>query len=176
MLVTGAADRAPERLAHLVYLDAYAPRDGQSMLDLMDPERRAATVEQVRATGEGWRIAPPPSVADPRTRVAQPFRTFVEPIRLTNAAAGALPRTYIRCTIDLITGRGEGQMAASFAPHAERARAEGWRYRELQAAHNCILAAPGAVADLLLEVVSGVWAGTRTRGDGALIAIAYRGH
>jgi pimeloyl-ACP methyl ester carboxylesterase len=154
MPATGAADRAPERLAHLVYLDAYAPRDGQSMLDLMEPNRRAATLEQVRTTGEGWRI-PPPLAGDPRTRVAQPFRTYEPPIHLTNMAAAAVPHTYIRCTIDLITGRGEGPMVAGFAPHAERARAEGWGYRELEAAHDCIRAAPRAVADLLLEVVSG---------------------
>src|SRR5689334_5875269 len=34
MVATGVADRASERIAQLVYLDAFAPRDGESLLDL----------------------------------------------------------------------------------------------------------------------------------------------
>ena len=41
MVITGAADRAPERIARLVYLDAFVPEDGQSLLDIIPPERRA---------------------------------------------------------------------------------------------------------------------------------------
>ena len=32
MVITGVAERAPERLAHLVYLDAYVPRELTSLL------------------------------------------------------------------------------------------------------------------------------------------------
>src|SRR5207248_5461012 len=39
MVIAGVAGRLPERLAHLVYLDAYAPEDGQAMTDLVPPER-----------------------------------------------------------------------------------------------------------------------------------------
>ena len=34
MVVTGVADRMPERIQHLVYLDAFLPSDGQSLYDL----------------------------------------------------------------------------------------------------------------------------------------------
>ena len=34
IVITGVAERAPERLRHLVYLDALVPRDGQSFLDM----------------------------------------------------------------------------------------------------------------------------------------------
>ena len=40
MVITGVADRMPERIAHLVYLDAFVPEDGQSMLDIVPAERR----------------------------------------------------------------------------------------------------------------------------------------
>jgi pimeloyl-ACP methyl ester carboxylesterase len=153
MVVTGVADRVPERLGQLVYLDAYVPRDGESMLDVIDPARRPLIEEQVRTLGEGWRIPAPGPIMDWRAEVAQPFRTYAEPIRLTNPAAAAIPRTYVRCTIDSFTARRDGPAVASFAPHAERARAAGWRYRELEADHSCARTSPEAVAELLLELV-----------------------
>ena len=30
MIITGVAERMPERLSHLVYLDAWVPRDGEA--------------------------------------------------------------------------------------------------------------------------------------------------
>jgi pimeloyl-ACP methyl ester carboxylesterase len=40
MVITGVADRAADRVSHLVYLDAFVPRDGECLLDLL-PEERA---------------------------------------------------------------------------------------------------------------------------------------
>ena len=40
MVVTGVADRMPERLAHLVYLNALVPADGQSGFDLLPTTMR----------------------------------------------------------------------------------------------------------------------------------------
>lgn len=41
MVATGVADRAPERIRQLVYLDAFVPGHGQSLLDLLPPGRGA---------------------------------------------------------------------------------------------------------------------------------------
>ena len=38
MAITGAAERVPERIGHLVYLDAFVPQDGQSIGDLLGPQ------------------------------------------------------------------------------------------------------------------------------------------
>ena len=54
MVATGVADREAARIARLVYLDAFVPRDGQSVLDLQPPEIR----ERMRSAvldGDGWR-------------------------------------------------------------------------------------------------------------------------
>jgi pimeloyl-ACP methyl ester carboxylesterase len=59
MVITGVADRVPERLAQLVYLDAEVPMDGQSEFDLLPPEERAVYQESARSKGQGWRILPP---------------------------------------------------------------------------------------------------------------------
>src|SRR5207248_3061546 len=35
MIVTGVVERVPERIRHLIYLDAFVPRDGQSLADIL---------------------------------------------------------------------------------------------------------------------------------------------
>ena len=156
MVITAVAEQAADRLAHLVYLDASVPEDGQAALDLLDPATRAAREERVRSEGEGWQMLPPPveqfgitAEADARwvrpKLVAQPFRTYQEPVRLTNAAARALPRTYIYCTV--------GPWTNIFAPFARKAQATGWRYRELATGHAAPVLEPQKLANLLLDIV-----------------------
>ena len=41
MVATGVADRAGNRVARVVYLDAFAPEDGQSLFDLVGPKAQA---------------------------------------------------------------------------------------------------------------------------------------
>ena len=63
MVISGVADRLPQRIARLVYLDAVVPEEGQCLLDLIPPDRRAAMEALVEAEGNGWllpRFAPAP--------------------------------------------------------------------------------------------------------------------
>jgi pimeloyl-ACP methyl ester carboxylesterase len=150
MVATLVADRAPGRLAQVVYLDAFVPRDGQCLLDLLPADFRTHMREAARAHGDGWRIPPNPPPADtgpedlawilPR-RVLQPVRCFEEPAKVTGAGAG-LPRTFVYCT----------RLAPGdvFGPFARRARTEpGWRCLEIDASHSPNVTAPAALADLL---------------------------
>src|SRR3712207_5559246 len=59
MVITGVADRVPERLAQLVYLDADVPLEGESDLNLVPADERAGYEEAARTRGEGWRVPPP---------------------------------------------------------------------------------------------------------------------
>ena len=156
MVATAVADRAPERLAQLVYLDAFVPRNEQCLLDLESAETRARMREAARTAGDGWRIPPnpiPPDLSEadvawvlPR-RVMQPLKTFEQKVTLTGAGAG-LPKTYIYCTR---TAPGD-----VFGPFAERARTEpGWRYFELDASHTPNITAPEALAALLDKIAAG---------------------
>ena len=56
MVATGVADRARDRIAQLVYLDAFVPKDGQSSFDLQGAETRNRMRELAKTAGEGWRI------------------------------------------------------------------------------------------------------------------------
>jgi pimeloyl-ACP methyl ester carboxylesterase len=58
MVITGAADRVPDRIGHLVYVDTFVPRDGESMQDIVPLEINRFRRE-ARAHGDGWRVDPP---------------------------------------------------------------------------------------------------------------------
>src|SRR5258705_7398602 len=60
MVATGVADRARARVRRLVYLDAFVPRDGQSLLDLLPADVRERMREAARSAGDGWRGPPNP--------------------------------------------------------------------------------------------------------------------
>jgi pimeloyl-ACP methyl ester carboxylesterase len=164
-VVTGVADRAPEHIALVLYLDAFVPEDGQSVFDLVAPDRREALEALAKSEGSGWlvpRFAPPPwetivrdmwgvaNPADVRWLVDRlgptPLGHFKEPVRRTNPVAEKLPRAFVRCT---------KFPNARFDRHAEMAqRSENWRYRELAAHHHAAVTIPDRVADTLLELAS----------------------
>jgi pimeloyl-ACP methyl ester carboxylesterase len=161
-VITGVVDRAPERIARLVYLDAFVPEDGQSVLDLIPRERRAAMETLVASEGGGWllpRFAPPPwetfareswqitGEADlgwilPRL-VPTPVGHFRDPVRRRNPRAETVPRTYIRCL---------DWPHATFDRYAEAARrSPAWTWRGLSASHLPYITQPGEMTELLLE-------------------------
>src|SRR4029453_13164243 len=105
MVISGVADRVPERIPSLVYVDAFVPRDGQSLVDQMSPEGTNRMREGARTAGDGWRI-PPISAARfndapenqewvDRQSVPHPLRTFEEKIRLTGAIDRITKRRFI---------------------------------------------------------------------------------
>lgn len=55
MVVAGVQDSVPDRLAHVVYLDADVPRDGESDFDVSGPEFRDEMERNAHSSGEGWR-------------------------------------------------------------------------------------------------------------------------
>lgn len=154
MPITGVAERVPERLSHLVYLDAFVPRDGESLLDLLGPRAHAETERAWQNSDDGWRVLWPGDTTTPRPWppatphfVPQPWKTFSRPLAVRNPAAAALPRTYVRCTAD--KGQGDDAFERSWA----RAQEGGWRLRELDGGHDAVKAEAGAA--LLLELFPG---------------------
>jgi pimeloyl-ACP methyl ester carboxylesterase len=165
LVITGVADQVPERIAHIVYLDAFVPQDGQAILDIMPADRRSPMRALVQNEGQGWlvpRIAPPPweiivreiwhitDQADlqwvlPRLS-ATPLGHFKEPVHRKNAAAEKLPRTYLRCP---------EYPNAVFDSYAQAARkSKGWHYGELSASHLPFVTHPTELADRLIEIAA----------------------
>ena len=159
MVITGVADRLPERLAGLIYLDALVPQDGQSVLDLQPPERRASILEEVAA--KGGRFWPPRTgayygVRDPARQAwvdgkctPQPFQTLFERVRLEGPPGGKVARKlYILCTDPPLAYMRRFYEWASDAP--------GWEVSELATGHDAMITQPKALAGLLAE-----WAARR---------------
>ena len=149
MVATGVADRAAPRLQQLVYLDAFVPRDGQSLHDLVPPEHVA---HQRDHAIDGWKVQPTPVPADTSAedkvwiearRMPQPIKTMTQKLRLKNGET-KLPRSYIYCT-----KKAPGDVFVQFA---ERAQKEGWPYFELAASHSPNVTAPAALADVLDKI------------------------
>jgi pimeloyl-ACP methyl ester carboxylesterase len=152
MVATGAADRAPGRIAQLIYLDAFVPQDGQALADFWPEADRRRRLESAKA-GDGWRVAPNPVPSDTsvedaawiaKFRLPQSVRCFEQPVRLQTKLT--LPRTYIQCMRYADQG--------PFAQFAARARAEGWRTYELDASHSPNVTAPDALMELLQRILS----------------------
>ncbi len=56
MVITGVADLIPERLSRLVYLDAYVPRDGESLIDLLGTALTTQLMAMAEGVGDGWKV------------------------------------------------------------------------------------------------------------------------
>jgi pimeloyl-ACP methyl ester carboxylesterase len=126
MVVTGVADRVPERISHLAYVDAMLPEDGETMMDLVTPEVAARSRA---ATRDGFIAPPGGKPGTPPGDVPQPAKTFTEPITLKNAQRERIPTSYI-LTVDA------GAETDAFDKFAMRARNKGWKTDRLTAGHN----------------------------------------
>ena len=156
MVVTGAADRVSERIGKLVYLDAFAPRDGESIRDL---ERSSGAGPEAAAPEPvGWLIPPMTVYRSGQSEVSeemawlaarrsqQPRKTFEDGIHLTGAV-DTLPRTYIYCR--------QSAPGDMFGQFARRAKSEaGWRYLEIDGNHVALITAPEEVSTMLLKVAA----------------------
>jgi pimeloyl-ACP methyl ester carboxylesterase len=152
MVATGVADRAPERIARIVYLDAFVPENGQALIDFLPQQARQRMLDSVKS-GDGWRVTPnpvPPDTSDDdaawvaKFRMPQSARCFQQPIRLR--AKLTLPRSFIQCMRYADHG--------PFGQFAARARAEGWRLDELDSSHSPNVTAPDALMALLQRILS----------------------
>ena len=91
MVITGVMDRVPERIRHVVFLDAAVPDDGMALWDIFggnsrDPSRFVDGFMQVP-----W-VKPD---AKPPHNVKQSIKCFNQPVSYKNPAALALPVTYV---------------------------------------------------------------------------------
>lgn len=141
MVITGVADSVPDRIRKLVYIDAFVPEDGESVLTARD-NGQAAPEDNPR---DGFVI---PDWLDrspkPPSDVPQSYKTFSQPVSRKKPAAIALPATYI-LTVD----EGKKPEEDFFYNFSQRAKKRGWRLVQMTADHNPQMSNPSALADLL---------------------------
>lgn len=144
MVITGVADRCPERVNHLIYVDAFVPENGESVFDLVTPSLRSQFLAQANTQGDGWRVSPL-SDGDPR-RTAQPLKTLRQAIRLTHGKDLPVRRTFVRCT---------DPRSPSIESSDQRVRqAPGWNYIELETSGRAAIQAPKRLSQTLLDALT----------------------
>ncbi|HLG86543.1 MAG TPA: alpha/beta hydrolase [Alphaproteobacteria bacterium] len=154
VVISGVADRLPERLRHLVYLDSVIPPVGRAPIDILPREVAAARIRAAEETSGGLTIpvptpgmfgVPDGPLADwmDRRLTPQPLASYTTPFRLAGPIANGRPRTYVLCTDPIYQ-----PVSPTYEWVVEQ---KDWPLRKLPACHDAMITEPGLVADLLLE-------------------------
>ena len=158
MVITGTADRAPDRVGQLVYLDAALPKSGQSLAEMtpavigvMKDDLAIVNGTEVVLTpgpeaGRRYGVTDPVALAWMQDRLTpQPWKSFTQPLVLADEdAVRALPRTNINCTETLSRRPPERQALAYDADQVF----------EIDTGHDLMITEPEAVADILLGLAT----------------------
>jgi pimeloyl-ACP methyl ester carboxylesterase len=157
LVITGVADRAIARVAHLVYLDAVIPVNGESLMTIM-PETLASArsaghvsngVELVlwpeEEAGRFYGVTDPNDLAWMQTRLTpHPWKTFEQPLELQHEQDLArIPRAVVNAT------RNEHR-ASLVEQKIRHDRAD--RIWDLDTGHDLMITEPESVAELLLRL------------------------
>ncbi len=152
MVVTGVADAVPQKIASLVYLDAFVPQHDQSLFDFIP----SGTPRPATVPGANWLTAPLPIEAfgEPSPEVRefaarktspQPTACFAQPLKLTGGIDRIARKTYIYCNSPEPT---------TFTPLYEKLRrAPGWIVHTLPCTHMAQMDMPDALTALLLRAI-----------------------
>ncbi|WP_030663588.1 alpha/beta hydrolase [Streptomyces rimosus] len=160
LVISSVANQVPDRIAHLVYLDAMVPEDGETAVDVQPVTRKL--IDLAASSRSGWRIPPLPEqphpfglfgVTDPvdvawlRSMLSdQPVRCLQQPVRLDNPAVHAIPRTHIHCVGATPTGITRRPVPPA-QPNGSPAQI--W---ELPTGHDCMITMPAELTALLLKL------------------------
>lgn len=155
--ISGAAERLPDRVRSLVYLDAMLAEGGETPFDQLGPEVRARRLRMAAETSDGLSI-PVPSpedmgVSDPAQAAwlaprltPHPLSTFESPLPIERRPGEGKESHYVMVT------------APVYRPlEAARNRAwgYGWPIHELATGHDAMVSAPQALAELLIGIGEG---------------------
>ncbi len=144
MVITGVADRVPDRVRRLVYVDAFVPNDGASAMTLV-----GSHADWLKHMIKGEYIVPAWVKPDqpPPKDVPQLLKTFTETIVLKNKAGFKVPATYI-----LTVEAGKEPKDDDFWSQSQRAKGRGWPVLQLTADHNAQGSAPEALVQMLAAI------------------------
>ena len=147
------ADRVPDRVAHTVYVDAFLPHDGRSMLDAFPESQREDELAQIAENGGRWPAPDLAGAADGHgltveqarwlvdRLVDHPGRTVSEPAVLEYPLARQRA-TFIACSFEI-------------SDDVEAVRGEpNWTFQRLRTGHWPMVSDPEGLVALLAGVAS----------------------
>lgn len=146
MVITGVINRIPDRIKHVIYLDAAVPEDGESLWDMFggkppadNPRFKDGMMQTPWVTAE----------TKPPHNTPQSIKTFSQPVAYDNPAAKALPVTYVAF---IPADQSKEERAKSKA--WQRALSRGWTIRTFPGGHVAQQEDPRGVATLMEDSVS----------------------
>lgn len=152
MVITGAADRALDRVGQLVYLDAALPAHGESLVDVSPAPMTEARSHARVVDGIELVIFPEDLIGLMGVTRSEdldwmrdklsphPWKCFDQPLTLADeAAVRKIPRTIINCTPTL---------SVEMQVHRERLF-DAERVWEIDTGHDLMITEPEAVAEML---------------------------
>jgi pimeloyl-ACP methyl ester carboxylesterase len=153
MVATGVADRAHECIGSLIYLDAFVPKDGEALFDLVSSERAAGMRKVADSDGEGWYLplaaAPLQNVTDPEESallaeycVPHPLATMTQKLTGSGNHLKVANKAYVLAT--------EFQ-PCPFTGFAEEASRLGWTVEELVTHHFTMISMPRETANVFMR-------------------------
>ena len=158
--ISGVADRIPETIAKLIYLDAVVLERGTHAFSVYPPEEAEPRIKSAELATDGLAVpvpAPPlPDVwglgepGDPdyewvlRRMSPHPLRSYTAALTLRNSVGNDLPRLYVWC---------KHPSHPALEPSRQLVRSwPGWDWTELPVPHGSIITHPDEVTDLLLKL------------------------
>jgi pimeloyl-ACP methyl ester carboxylesterase len=155
MPISGAAERLPDRIRHLVYLDSLILPGGKAPFDMLPPDIVAARRKAAEESSGGLSIPnPPPSAFGVSTAedvewvkrrlTPHPLTTFASPLNIKGPTGNNLARTYIACTNPIYGPLEASRNAVKGQP--------GWSWVEIATGHDAMVTAPEELTRLLLEI------------------------
>lgn len=141
-VISGVVDAIPERIAQVIYLDAYVLENGESFFTNHPGDQKHLT-QRAKEDGDGWLI--PVDWDNPFGDVPHPLASLVQPIKLTNPKASQIPASYW-----LFTDGKEAQVDNRYL-YYQRAKKRGWNVKSLTWNHNPQREQPAEVVKELVE-------------------------
>lgn len=150
MVIAAVADRAPERINRLVYVDALLPWHGESLFDIVPAPVRSYLFNHAKDKGDGWQISP--GLAKnygcekqedcewfDRLTTPHPLKSFQQPISL-QGKSDTIKKCYIKSTQD-----------HDLDSMLLRAKNMGMPCFEIDAGHIPMVTAPEKLTELLIS-------------------------
>jgi pimeloyl-ACP methyl ester carboxylesterase len=153
--IAGVADRVPDKIGRLVFLDSVLLDSGQTMLSSLPPDRQEALQKMAAARSNLVAPKPPAKLFGmerqddekwvERRLTDHPWSTWIDPLVLTKPFGAGLPKHYIECT------KPEFPLVAGSKAKLRKSP-DGWKVSSLATGHNAMISAPEELARLLLAL------------------------
>jgi len=141
MVITGVANRIPERIKHLTFLDASVPDDGMAALDVWGTKLADLDVRD----GLVYFSWLEDTKAFPRD-VPHPVNTLTEAVEFNKPAAKAINASFVA-----FVPEGVSREQRADDPSWHRAEARGWTIRTFDGDHVIYRVKPDEFVEMLLE-------------------------